>query len=948
MSDRRRPLKRLGTCLLTSCLAIGLFGSPATASEVRQFDIGATDLASALRAYGAQSGQQILFPQELVGRLRSNAVRGSLSPEAALQILLRNTGLRAVVSATGVVTLQPAPRPVLIRAAYSEAPDPAPPASTVPVEAETVLEQQAEIVVTARRRAEDVSKVPLAVSVFSGQQLELRNVASVADLTKITPGLNISGGGTKVSPFITIRGQSRGVTGIAAPGVLTYFNDVPLATAGSLISTFDMDNVQVLKGPQGTLFGRNSLGGSILTYSKAPTQKFEGYAELKMGSNDFRQIEGALNVPVVEDVLAVRLAAQIYHDGGYTKTFRYSPHTITSGGTFVPGVLMPGGRNLDEYDGRLFRGSILFSPASWIKNITVVDYSHIRGSNNVVLDKFLSDPAGTTTPIGFFARSTIYSSTAPNIVNLFRCGTSFVCDYRLFEQLQATSGDNVGYTNSDSDDGLTRLFGITNTTTINLGSETTLKNIFSYRTTSANHVGDVDGTPFVLSGSANQTRLKVFSEELQLAGSMLKDDLKYTIGGFYYQLSPNGLGGFSASDLFTTFGNNANSTTIYLTDTSKAVYGQADYSLDVLVPGLTATAGYRHTWDEVRACIAFVPYSATSITAGLVPGAQGPIPSEAQCNSRNIPASQFPGSTASGITAQNFGSKFQKGTYTFGLNWQINSDAMIYVAKRRGYRAGGFNSSIYDPFLASVQNYKPEVLDDVEVGAKVRWRGGLPGRIELALYRGKDQGLQFPESTAGLANIATVAFVPEAGKAVAILAPTTVVNKGDLIIKGFELSATISPFPGLTLGGGVSYTDIETSSLSLDPNLAAVLRANGRVPATAIFVAQQPEWMVNANITYEYPGVVLGGQLIANADFKYSDRYLQGSTFIPAYRTVDARIVLKNIGGTGLDGAIFANNLLNEKYFYGSGNLAASVGFFSYIRAAPRTVGMSLRYNFGG
>jgi len=129
----------------------------------------------------------------------------------------------------------------------------------------------AEIVVTARRRAEDIAKVPVSITAFSSQQLETKNIVNVADLTKVTPGLNITGGGSRTNVFVTIRGQSRGVTGNVSPGVLTYFNEVPLPTYGSLIPTYDMDNIQVLKGPQGTLFGRNSIGGAVLTYSKAPT-----------------------------------------------------------------------------------------------------------------------------------------------------------------------------------------------------------------------------------------------------------------------------------------------------------------------------------------------------------------------------------------------------------------------------------------------------------------------------------------------------------------------------------------------------------------------------------------------------------------------------------------------------------------------------------------------------
>src|SRR3546814_12458984 len=98
-----------------------------------------------------------------------------------------------------------------------------------------------------------------------------------------------------------------------------YFNEVPLPATGSLIPTFDMDNIQVLKGPQGTLFGRNAIGGAVLTYSRQPTYDFGGYGEVEYGRFNALRIAGAINLPIVADVLAIRVAGQAYSTDGYTK-----------------------------------------------------------------------------------------------------------------------------------------------------------------------------------------------------------------------------------------------------------------------------------------------------------------------------------------------------------------------------------------------------------------------------------------------------------------------------------------------------------------------------------------------------------------------------------------------------------------------------------------------------
>jgi len=246
-----------------------------------------------------------------------------------------------------------------------------------------------EIIVTARRRAEDVSKIPVAVTAFSSEVLANKQIVNTADLNKITPGLNIVTAGANSNPFVTIRGQSRGLAGAGAPGVITYFNEVPMLTYGSLIATFDMDNIQVLKGPQGTLFGRNAVGGALLTYSKKPTYDFGGYVEGSYANYKTMRLEGAVNIPVIQDVLAVRVAGQLSDTDGYTKTIVYAPPVLTGNlftGTLTarPGQLLEHAPSLDAYKSKGVRASVLFEPTSTLHNITTLDYYRTEGMNNGV------------------------------------------------------------------------------------------------------------------------------------------------------------------------------------------------------------------------------------------------------------------------------------------------------------------------------------------------------------------------------------------------------------------------------------------------------------------------------------------------------------------------------------------------------------------------------------
>jgi len=421
------------------------------------------------------------------------------------------------------------------------------------------------------------------------------------------------------------------------------------------------------------------------------------------------------------------------------------------------------------------------------------------------------------------------------------------------------------------------------------------------------------------------------------------------------------LGGSTALEVNAFFGLSHNTSTSYFTDTSKSIYGQIDYSFDSVIRGLTATAGFRQNWDTSGGCVMSATYLFTP-TALVQGDPDNPIPSEATCRA---------GTYAAGVnnTAVLASSailppvQFKKATYNFGLNWQITPDVMIYGATRRGYRAGSYNSPLYDTYLASVQTFKPETLTDVEIGAKLRFNtGGVNGSLDVALFRGKDKGVQLALTTSQLGNALVNACIPNAGpgpnpctvggvpgRQVAIVSTTTYNNAGDATIQGFEASATLSPIQGLQLNAGVAYVDLTSDNVTLDPNLLNVLTLNGRgatVPQS-VQLRQQPEWTVTAGAYYQHPEPVLGGKAFLNFDMRHRTKFTEGEDVIAGATTADARIGINDIGGMGLDVAVNATNVFNKLYDYGTVGSALSSGFRSTLRAAPRVVSLSVRYNWG-
>jgi iron complex outermembrane receptor protein len=137
----------------------------------------------------------------------------------------------------------------------------------------------AEVTVTARRSEESIQSVPVSVTALDAEQLRERSISTPEDLQRSTPGTYLSGSGGRENIVYQIRGQSKALSGPSSPAVVSYFSEVPDVTFGSSVPAYDISSVQVLKGPQGTLFGRNTTGGAILYTPTAPTYAFEGLAD---------------------------------------------------------------------------------------------------------------------------------------------------------------------------------------------------------------------------------------------------------------------------------------------------------------------------------------------------------------------------------------------------------------------------------------------------------------------------------------------------------------------------------------------------------------------------------------------------------------------------------------------------------------------------------------------
>lgn len=405
-----------------------------------------------------------------------------------------------------------------------------------------------QVTVTARRVRENLQHVPVSAAAFSSATLQAHLIATPQDLQVAVPGTFLGGSGSFVNSEYSIRGSAKPVAGAGAPGVVTYFDDVPLPQYVSSTPLYDIGSIQVLKGPQGTLFGRNTVGGAVLIYPEAPNfQGVQGYVETDVGNYATHDFEGAVNIPLIKDKLAIRIAGRIDRADGYVKNLGY------------------GGNLENQYDNN-GRVSLLYKPLDWLTNSTIYDFaeepgSKAHGAAQIAIESGLPIPAVRALLQEQQARGPFVTDTGP-------------------------LGTYDGW----------RAWGVTNRTDADLG-RVQLTNIFGYRSVFDNDANNFDGLPGPFFDTFQEVETQQYSEELQARGHLFRDRLSWLVGGFYSD-APPAITGYS-SDLaalgvpagpvaYNDYGSK-----------SEAAFLNLTY---LVLPGVHLNGGFRYTWDQFSSC----------------------------------------------------------------------------------------------------------------------------------------------------------------------------------------------------------------------------------------------------------------------------------------------------------------------------------------------------------
>jgi iron complex outermembrane receptor protein len=310
----------LRSAATSAALCIGSWPASGLAQQQTQqtmnFDLPRQSLAGALKGYAQVSGQPIIFTQELVDNLQAPALQGMFTPDQALEKILKGSRLIAEHTPSGAVMIErsPAPDARPVRVAQASRRPSAAPAESTGIET---------VVVTAQHRSENIQQVPIAITALSQQQLTERQIAGGPDLVKEVPNLTFSK--TNFSGYnLEIRGiGTQAISVTTDPAVAVAFNDIPFIRNHFFEQEFyDLDDAEVLRGPQGTLYGRNATAGVVNIKSALPTDTYEAMLSADLGNYNNRRLEGMINLPIVGDTLDLRIA------GEWTKRDGYSFNTL--------------------------------------------------------------------------------------------------------------------------------------------------------------------------------------------------------------------------------------------------------------------------------------------------------------------------------------------------------------------------------------------------------------------------------------------------------------------------------------------------------------------------------------------------------------------------------------------------------------------------------------------
>ncbi|WP_242124021.1 TonB-dependent receptor [Sphingobium sp. Sx8-8] len=518
-----------------------------------------------------------------------------------------------------------------------------------------------DIVVTARKVEENLQQVPVAVTVQTGEALRQQSAVMIPDIARLTPGIRFQNSASNPSASaITIRGQVQtDVLATLDPSVGVYVDGFYWARAYGLnANLLDVQSAQVLRGPQGTLFGRNTTGGALLIQSNDPDYKgVSGNVSATYGRFNERAGTAVLNLPLIDDKLAVR--------GGFTINKRdgFARNTLT-------------GRKLGENDSYTGRLKVRFDPTDTLHFILSGEWYSINAYSRPYQLIYMSPNSPAVTEVGLEAGQPTQGNTLINNYIASTVGT-----------------DRVQQTTDTLTDVKTQTYTMTSTLDTVFGA---IKFIGGYRHIRSDTAIDLDASPYdILSTRAHQN-LKSYSGELQITGKAFNDAFDFAGGAFVFKEKGTDESTAVALPTITRLVAGFVPRQYLIGDIdnrSMGLYFQGTYHLD---DKFSIVGGIRYSVED-KNIIAYNQDrdSQTDALIGCLIGTADPV------TCRAVSRKDFDGVS-----------------YTAGVNYQVSPDLLVYAKSSKGFRSGGQNLRASGASGAAFAPFRPEVVYEQEVGFK--------------------------------------------------------------------------------------------------------------------------------------------------------------------------------------------------------------------------------------
>jgi iron complex outermembrane recepter protein len=773
-------------------------------------------------------------------------------------------------------------------------------------------EQLEEITVTARYRTENLQETPIAITAISGEETEERGFNNVVDVTKSAPNVTLqqsgSNGGKAAVAFIRGVGQSD-FTLSFEPGVGFYLDDVYFGTIfGAMFDLGDIDRVEVLRGPQGTLFGKNSEGGAVRIFSTQPKGDDSGYFEAGYGSYNRYMVKAAYDFSLVPETLALRVSGGSNRVDGYVTRYDFVCLHPSEAGNLPRETVSPDCKLGTEGgdDTVTLRANLLWTPNQDLRVTLAADSLDDKGEATPTTTLAIVNGRGTplydyNTNVLMNPNSGFY--TGVPIDSRFIPSNPY-SNYATFKDL--STGISFNPVNNVTS------WGISNTVEWKAPLDLEVKNVLAYRAYSGSFVYDGTNAPLSTALYANPDFIHhQTSEELNLSGTTLGNALDWVTGVYYYDgYSKQGNGPvlLTSSEIVAPNPSPFCTTGCYglnfvtndpVTVINKSAFVHAQYHF---TSAFTAELGVRYS-DESK----IYTFSRVLLPTNPLDIIFSPIIDP------NYPfLAGFQNNPSATSTTSRFDPKA-------ALQYQWTPDLMTYVQYATGFKSGGINP--HPVYASQVLPFKAETLSSWEVGTKTEWferRLRVNGAAFFSNYR----DLQ-------------ITVIGPAGADI-------VQNAGHVQISGVEGEIDAEPIARLVFDGSFGYLHYHTIELGSAAGVVGGPTLDTKPPYI-------PDWKFNAGVQYGalFPD---GGVLTPRIDWTCQTEVYNDPSNDPlarqgGYALVDTRLTWDTPKKTW-QLAFSVQNTLNKLYYINKYDNTGSFGVVDGQPGLPRTVFASIKRKF--